>query len=44
MQKKISKTKKGVYLTMITTYGIKTNPQSLSIVENSLTAECLLKN
>jgi len=42
--KEKSKTKKGVYLTMITTYGIKTNPQSLSIVENSLTAECLFKN
>jgi len=26
--KEKSKTKKGVYLTMITTYGIKTNPQS----------------
>ena len=38
--KEKSKTKKGVYLTMITTYGIKTNAQSLSIIENSLTAEC----
>ena len=42
--KEQTKTKKGVYLTMITSYGIKTNTQSLSIVENSLTTECLFKN
>ena len=42
--KEQTKTKKGVYLTMIASYGIKTNTQSLSIVENSLTAECFFKN
>ncbi len=42
--KEQTKTKKGVYLTMITSYGIKTNAQSLSIVENSLTVESLFYN
>jgi len=42
--KEQTKTKKGVYLTMITSYGINTNAQSLSIVENSLTLEALFKN
>ena len=41
--KEKSKTKKGVYLTMITSFGVKNNAQSLSIVENSLTAECLFQ-
>ncbi len=39
--KEKTKTRKGVYVTMITTYGINENAQSLSIVENSLTMDCL---
>lgn len=36
-----TKTRKGVYFTMISTFGIKQNAQSLSIIENDLTMECL---
>ena len=42
--KEKSKTKKGVYLTMITSYGITSNAQSLSIVENSLTMDSLFND
>ena len=42
--KEKSKTKKSVYLTMITSYGIKANALIMSILENNLTVECLFKN
>lgn len=34
-------TRKGVYLTLITTFGVKQNKYSLGIVENELFADCL---
>ena len=42
--KEKTKTKKGVFLTMITSYGVKPNAQSLSIVENNLVSDCLFLN
>jgi AAA+ ATPase superfamily predicted ATPase len=36
-----SKTRKGVYLTMISTFGVTENAASLAIVENNLTIDCL---
>ncbi|MEI7595899.1 MAG: ATP-binding protein [Bacteroidota bacterium] len=36
-----TKTRKGVYFTTITTFGLKQNAQSLSIIENDLTMDCL---
>lgn len=34
-------TKKNVYLTMITTYGVKENEYSMELVQNNVTMECL---
>jgi hypothetical protein len=36
-----TKTRKGVFLTMLTSFGVKQNSYSLSIVENNLTMDCL---
>ncbi len=39
--KEISQTRKNVFLTFITTYGLKQNEYSHELVQNSLTLECL---
>jgi uncharacterized protein len=39
--KRITATKKSVYLTFITSYGLETNEYSLGLVQNSLTMDCL---
>ena len=38
-----TKTKKGIYTTMITTWGVKTNQYSKAIVSNNLTMHCLFE-
>ena len=38
-----TKTKKGIYTAMITTWGVKTNQYSKAIVANSLTMDCLFE-
>jgi hypothetical protein len=39
-----SETRKNVYLTMITTFGVTENKYSIEVVENQLTMECLFKS
>lgn len=39
--KNATKTRKNIFITMITTFGIKSNSLSNDIVSNSLTIECL---
>jgi len=39
--KTVSKTRKNIFITMITTFGVKENSHSLDIMSNSLTLECL---
>ena len=39
--KKISKTRKNIFITLVTTFGIKNNPYSKELVSNSLTIDCL---
>jgi len=39
--KKVTKTRKDIFITMITTFGITDNPYSNDIVSNSLTIDCL---
>jgi hypothetical protein len=34
-------TKKNVYLTMITTYGVKENEYSIELVQNNISMDCL---
>lgn len=38
-----SQTRKNIFLTMITTFGVKSNAYSLEIMENELTMECLFE-
>jgi len=38
-----SKTRKNVFVTMITTYGILENANSLELVTNNLTMDCLFE-
>jgi len=42
--KSATKTRKNVYLTMVTTYGIEANKYSLEIVENELKMDCLFQD
>ncbi|MEA3448104.1 MAG: ATP-binding protein [Bacteroidota bacterium] len=37
------KTRKGVYFTLITSFGLKENSYSLNIIENSITMDCLFE-
>ena len=37
-------TKKNVYLTMITTYGVKENEYSIELVQNNISMDCLFIN
>jgi len=39
--KNVTKTRKNIFITMITTFGITDNSWSNDIVSNSLTIECL---
>ena len=39
--KNVTKTRKNIFITMITTFGIAENTYSSDIVSNSLTIECL---
>ena len=39
--RKSTGTQKNIFVTMITTYGVKENQYSLELVQNSLTMECL---
>ncbi len=39
--KDATNTRKGVYLTFITNFGIKQNEYSLNLIENELTIDCL---
>jgi len=38
------KTRKGVYVIFISSFGIKNNSYSLSIIENSITMNCLFED
>ncbi len=41
--KSVTKSKKNVFVTMITTYGVKENSYSLEIVQNNLKMDCLFE-
>lgn len=42
--KETTKTRKGVHLLMLTSFGLKQNSHSLSIIENEITSDCLFEN
>ncbi|MEQ1829021.1 MAG: ATP-binding protein [Pirellula sp.] len=41
--RRVSKTKKSLFLTFVTTHGIKNNPYSLEVVDSSVTLDALFK-